>query len=380
MKILICLFSLLISIGFLFAEEKKEVAPIEKKETPILPPALERAVKENKSVLLLFTGLDDCGACKVLEKNILGSEKFTAFAKKSIVFVSLDYPQFEMPSPEKNKLYQEYGIEGFPTLLLTDEKGIPFQRINNDVESTEVFIESIEFAIKKRNLKSKFLASKDDEEKKKLSKEFLASRTEGESFVFFADLISFGVLQDKELKAEEKIKQLSDLYLFSNDTAFYEKLKPELIKLDPEKKLGTSRLFLIKDFSNLLMAHNDEKAYEYYTANKTKFKGNDLQYIYEYAMLLKEQGNLEKTTEILAFILTDDEIKKNEEAVKNLTEQIKDIKAEMSKPKTENPKDGTSVSVKVAEEPVKKADEVKAVEKAEEKLGIKVEVEKVKKE
>ena len=234
MKYLLCLFGLVASIGFVYAEDKTVppvvVAPVEKTEALVFPATLEKAAKENKSAVLLFTGKAWCGPCQELEKTIILTEAFTAFAKKSIVFAVFDYPQSESPSAENQKLAEEYGIEGFPTILVTDEKGLPYQRIQFTGQTKEVFIAEIETTIKRRGLKIKFLASKDEAEKKKISDEFMASRSEGENFIFFADLIAYSVLQNKELKAEEKIKQLNDLYINSNDASFVEKLGAEIKK------------------------------------------------------------------------------------------------------------------------------------------------------
>ena len=357
--------SILFYVSFIQAEEKDIVPKDASKETLVFPATLAKAVKENKSIFLLFTGKDWCGPCQELEKSIIGTEEFTTFAKKKIIFLALDYPQTENgPTPENQKLAEEYGVDGFPTMFLTDEKGMPFQKFQFQGQTKEEFILGIENALKKRDLKTKFLASKDEKEKKKIEAEFKISRSvEGENFVFFADLIAYGLLNDKELKVEDKIKQLGELYIYSTDTSFVEKLGAEIKKIDPEKKFGSARLFVIKEMGTLLMAKSYDKAYEVYFANKPLIKGDDLGYAYQLGLQLKEEGKTDKTIEILTFILADEEIKKNAEAVKDLTAQMDALK----KPKQKEGKVIDELTIKLKDEPAKKVDDSKAGDKPQEK-------------
>ncbi|MCX6889138.1 MAG: thioredoxin family protein [Verrucomicrobia bacterium] len=90
-----------------------------------LDAAKAQAVKENKPVLVDFTGSDWCPPCKALHKNVFESAEFTAVASK-YVLVELDYPRKTPQAPElkaKNaELSKQFGITGFPTVLLIDGK------------------------------------------------------------------------------------------------------------------------------------------------------------------------------------------------------------------------------------------------------------------
>lgn len=362
MKYCLLVLSFLFFIGYGNAEDKIVLTET-KAAVAVYPAALEKAGKEKKSVLLLFTGKDWCGPCQELEKNILSTEKFTDFAKKNIVFLTLDYPQSEEPTPENSKLAEEYGIEGFPTMLLADEKGKVFQKLEFVGQTTEVFMSEVEKAINQRSLNAKFLASKDEEEKKKIAKDFFTFRTDGEYYMYFPEIISFGVLENKELKAEEKIKQLEGIFIYNNDVVFSEKLGEELKKIDADKKLGTPRLFAIKEFRGIMMSHNDEKGYEFFKTNKALFKGFDLGYFVELAFHLKEHGDPVKATEIMTYILKDEEIKKNKEWTDGLNAQLDEMKPFLKKDASEKPKEDAG----------KKAEEPKSIEKKEEKPVEKIE-------
>jgi thiol-disulfide isomerase/thioredoxin len=90
-----------------------------------LEAAKAKGVKENKPVLVDFTGSDWCPPCKQLHKVVFQSAEFAAVASK-YVLVELDYPKTKSQAPElkaKNAEHsKQYGISGFPTVLLIDAK------------------------------------------------------------------------------------------------------------------------------------------------------------------------------------------------------------------------------------------------------------------
>ncbi len=64
--------------------------------------ALEKATKENKPLILVFSGSDWCPPCKRLDKNIWTSEKFIQFSSERYVLYKADFPRKKI-----NKLPQE---------------------------------------------------------------------------------------------------------------------------------------------------------------------------------------------------------------------------------------------------------------------------------
>jgi len=83
------------------------------------------AAKENKPLLVDFTGSDWCGYCIKLHAEVFDKHEFEAFAK-NYVLVELDFPNKKPQPPEekaKNKATQaKFGVSGFPTVLLLDAK------------------------------------------------------------------------------------------------------------------------------------------------------------------------------------------------------------------------------------------------------------------
>ena len=87
--------------------------------------AKAQGVKENKPVLVDFTGSDWCPPCKSLHKVVFESPEFAAAASR-YVLVELDFPRTKPQTPElkaKNREWQQkYAVNSFPTILLLDSK------------------------------------------------------------------------------------------------------------------------------------------------------------------------------------------------------------------------------------------------------------------
>jgi protein disulfide-isomerase len=89
--------------------------------------ALTTAKAQNKKVLLDFTGSDWCGYCKLLDNEVFTKQSFKDFADKNYVLVTVDFPQ-QKQSPDDVKtqndaLGKQFGIDGYPTLILLDADG-----------------------------------------------------------------------------------------------------------------------------------------------------------------------------------------------------------------------------------------------------------------
>ena len=91
--------------------------------------ALETAKRENKRVLVDFTGSDWCGPCIQLQKRVFSRPEFIEYAEKNLVLVEIDYPQRKRQPDtlvkQNERLAEQYRIEekGYPTLVLLDPAG-----------------------------------------------------------------------------------------------------------------------------------------------------------------------------------------------------------------------------------------------------------------
>ncbi len=89
--------------------------------------ALAVAKKENKVVLVNFTGSDWCVWCKRLSDEVFSKSEFEDFAEKNLVLVKIDFPR-NIQQSNATKYYNQqladmYGVEGFPTVILLDKNG-----------------------------------------------------------------------------------------------------------------------------------------------------------------------------------------------------------------------------------------------------------------
>ncbi len=88
------------------------------------------AVKENKNIVLVFSGSDWCAPCMKLEKSIWMSEEFKVEAEKNWVTYKADFPkkkanQLAPEITEQNKVLAEKYNKGgsFPLVVLLDKNG-----------------------------------------------------------------------------------------------------------------------------------------------------------------------------------------------------------------------------------------------------------------
>ena len=81
--------------------------------------ATELAQKENKPIMLFFTGSDWCGWCKRLQKEVFFMDEFKTWAQKNIILVELDYPRGKTLeasiTAQNQQLQQMFEVRGYPT-------------------------------------------------------------------------------------------------------------------------------------------------------------------------------------------------------------------------------------------------------------------------
>ena len=88
------------------------------------------ARKQNKLILLKFSGSDWCGPCIMIKKTIFDAPEFQSFANDKLILLNADFPrqkknQLSKEQQELNdRLAEKYNPQGlFPFLALTDADG-----------------------------------------------------------------------------------------------------------------------------------------------------------------------------------------------------------------------------------------------------------------
>lgn len=86
--------------------------------------AKAQAASQSKPLFLYFTGSDWCPWCIEMDKKILSTPEFQQALGQKMIFVKIDFPKKQLLDKhlqeQNEKLAQEYGVNGFPTVILLD--------------------------------------------------------------------------------------------------------------------------------------------------------------------------------------------------------------------------------------------------------------------
>jgi len=106
-----------------------------------------KAKAENKPMLLDFTGSDWCRWCIKLDKEVFGEAAFKDYAAAELVLVELDFPRGKEQSAElkaqNEALAKQYGVRGFPTILLLSPDGELIEKTGYQRGGAEAYVEHI---------------------------------------------------------------------------------------------------------------------------------------------------------------------------------------------------------------------------------------------
>ena len=90
--------------------------------------ATKIAKKQNKPLLIFFTGSDWCRPCQLLVEDFFGSDKFKKIADKNFVLYEANFPRRTDLISEEQKnnnvaLSKKYNIRSYPTIIALDKNG-----------------------------------------------------------------------------------------------------------------------------------------------------------------------------------------------------------------------------------------------------------------
>lgn len=109
--------------------------------------ALKVAKEQKKDLLVDFTGSDWCGWCIRLNKEVFDHESWQKGVADDYILVALDFPndpeiKAKVPNPKRNEeLQREFGVGGFPTILLMNVEGEVFARTGYQAGGPEKYLE-----------------------------------------------------------------------------------------------------------------------------------------------------------------------------------------------------------------------------------------------
>jgi len=122
--------------------------------------AKKQASKDDKKILIYFTGSDWSSACKNLNKDFFYTEKFKKIATASFILVRVDAPRrpnliSELQSSYNRKLSKTYDQKVYPTVVMVDSTGTKLGMIEsyNYLHDTSKHYELLAKVLRKRTKK-----------------------------------------------------------------------------------------------------------------------------------------------------------------------------------------------------------------------------------
>ena len=172
--------------------------------------AKQLAAKEEKDLLIEFTGSDWCPPCKQLAARVLHTEVFEKKIPGEFVLLKVDRRndtsgQSEAEQKMVKEMLKKYQIEGFPTIMLLDSQGQPYaSRVGYSGAAADQYVDEL--------IKLKAKRAKRDELMQKA----------------------------QSVKGDDKAKLLAQvLDLVGDDLAgYYSQLIDEIVAADPDDSTG----------------------------------------------------------------------------------------------------------------------------------------------
>ena len=171
--------------------------------------AKEQAEAGNKALLIDFTGSDWCGWCIRLREEVFDHAPFKEGVAEDFILVELDYPRdtskmSEATIAQNEKLKNEYGIRGYPTIYVTDAQGRPFARTGYREGGPEPYVAHLKTLLAQRDDRDaalKTAAESEGAEKAKALETVLGAVPEESIGTFYAEELA----ALKELSPESEL-------------------------------------------------------------------------------------------------------------------------------------------------------------------------------
>ena len=166
--------------------------------------AVEEAKKQDKDLLLLFTGSDWCPPCKMLEEEVFAQQEFLDGVSEEFVLVMLDFPQNKQLSQElkeqNDALAAKFAISGYPTVIMVDEDLKPFAFSGYREGGPENYIKLMTEARQLRIKRDENLAAAKDktgDQRAKLLDAAITGLGEDVANIYYSDIVEEIVKLDK---------------------------------------------------------------------------------------------------------------------------------------------------------------------------------------
>lgn len=117
-----------------------------------------QASESKVPILVNFSGSDWCGWCQRLANEVFTKETFIKFANDSLILFEADFPRYKSLSDtiakQNQALATQFGIRGFPTILLLDGEGNEIGRTGYQPGGAEVYVNHLKGFLNKAEITS----------------------------------------------------------------------------------------------------------------------------------------------------------------------------------------------------------------------------------
>ncbi|MDD3096152.1 MAG: thioredoxin family protein [Candidatus Cloacimonetes bacterium] len=119
--------------------------------------AIASAKELNRPVLVNFTGSDWCIWCIRLSKEVFTKDEFIDYAKNNLVLLKLDFPhklqQSAALKQQNDTLAKQFGIQGYPTIVLVNQEGKEIQRTGYQPDGAAKYVEHLQEILSEQSVK-----------------------------------------------------------------------------------------------------------------------------------------------------------------------------------------------------------------------------------
>lgn len=176
--------------------------------------AKTQAAQEGKDLLIDFTGSDWCGWCIKLDKEVFQKDAFKSKIHDDYVLVMLDFPRdkslvTDEVRAQNEELQKRFGVQGFPSIFLTDAQGRPYAQTGYQPDGPENYLAHLaELQANKATRDEAFAAAGQAEgtERARLLDEALDEFEDGVVFGCYGDQVDAIIASDPEDETGLKAK------------------------------------------------------------------------------------------------------------------------------------------------------------------------------
>jgi thioredoxin-related protein len=263
--------------------------------------AKKLAAKESRDILIDFSGSDWCGWCIKLDQEVFSTKEWAETGAKQFVMLLADFPnKKELPKSQKernDKLQDEFGVQGFPTVFLLDADGAPYAKTGYQQGGPGKYLEHLGRLAGRKQEKKELIGlinQAADEEKPALLEQLIEKLNQWEVGFWYAGLKEETVKLDKDNQQGLRLKYAAELayyYHGRKDQPKQDYYFAIVKKLSPEKTAQIELDFKIEELQGKYYRTQKwkEALAELETLAKSKYPAESAQKLY-YQMALAHNG------------------------------------------------------------------------------------------